>query len=170
MPSCSLVVQRRLRPQAWMRLVSVARCMTASSSCPTRRGGPDTARGDPATLQYGHPHPPTQTVLIPDSPAPAQQPSARSPSPKPSGIDAFPSLDSPGPGSQVRVTGAAGTGEDEEMAQFESAFPDLSGEVPYEQVSFTFLARTQYHPLIGSPGPISTRIKAVCLTVKNERR
>lgn len=79
---------------------------------------------------------PTRSVLIPDSPAPAQQqPPAKSPSPQPSGIDAFPLLEEPGPGSQVRVTGAAGTGEDEEMAQFESAFPDLSGEVPYEQVS-----------------------------------
>jgi hypothetical protein len=65
------------------------------------------------------------------------------------------------------VTGAAGTGEDEEMAQFESAFPDLSGEVPYEQVSFTFHARSQYHPPIGSPGPISTRIKG-CLSKRQE--
>jgi hypothetical protein len=54
---------------------------------------------------------------------------------KPRGIDAFPSLDSPAPTSEVRVTGFAGLGEDEDREKFESAFPDLSGEVPQEAVS-----------------------------------
>lgn len=96
-----------------------------------------------------------RTVLIPDSPAPAVQPQqpARSPSPKPSGIDAFPSLDEPGPGSQVRVTGAAGTGEDEDVAQFESAFPDLSGEVPYEQVSASCTLMDRFRSL-QAPKPV----------------
>jgi hypothetical protein len=50
-------------------------------------------------------------------------------------MDAFPSLDEPAPTSQVRVTGFEGMGEDEDREKFESAFPDLSGEVPQEQVS-----------------------------------
>lgn len=49
-------------------------------------------------------------------------------------MDAFPSLDSPAPTSEVRVTGHAGLGEDEDREKFESAFPDLSGEVPQEVV------------------------------------
>lgn len=32
------------------------------------------------------------------------------------------------------MTGFAGTGEDEDREKFESAFPDLSGEVPQEAV------------------------------------
>ena len=55
-------------------------------------------------------------------------------------MSAFPSLDSPGPGrGDVRVTGAAGMGEDEDMEKFESAFPDLSGEVGYDAVSLDLL-------------------------------
>lgn len=50
------------------------------------------------------------------------------------GIDAFPSLDSPAPAGEVRVTGYGGSGEDEDREKFESAFPDLSGEVPQEAV------------------------------------
>ena len=60
---------------------------------------------------------------------------AKPASPRASGIDAFPSLDEPSGGHEIRVTGVAGTGEDEDRAQFESAFPDLSGEVGYEAVS-----------------------------------
>ncbi|ORX35556.1 clathrin light chain [Kockovaella imperatae] len=61
------------------------------------------------------------------------RPPAKSPSPRPSGMDAFPSLDSPGiNGSEFRVTGVAGTGQDEEMEKFTSAFPDLSDEVRAE--------------------------------------
>lgn len=56
-------------------------------------------------------------------------PAAKSPSPKPSGIDAFPSLDEPQGSSEVRVTGTAGLGEDKEREEFESAFPDLGDEV-----------------------------------------
>jgi len=54
---------------------------------------------------------------------------------KPQGMDAFPSLDEPAPTSEVRVTGFAGMEGDEDREKFESAFPDLSGEVPQEQVS-----------------------------------
>jgi len=50
-------------------------------------------------------------------------------------MDAFPSLDEPAPTSEVRVTGFAGLGEDEDREKFESAFPDLSGEVPQQEVS-----------------------------------
>lgn len=50
-------------------------------------------------------------------------------------MDAFPSLDSPAPTGEVRVTGYGGTGEDEDREKFESAFPDLSGEVPQQTVS-----------------------------------
>ena len=55
--------------------------------------------------------------------------------PKPQGMDAFPSLDEPAPTSEVRVTGFGGLEGDEDREKFESAFPDLSGEVPQEQVS-----------------------------------
>jgi len=54
---------------------------------------------------------------------------------KPQGMDAFPSLDEPAPTSEVRVTGFGGMEGDEDREKFESAFPDLSGEVPQEQVS-----------------------------------
>ena len=52
-------------------------------------------------------------------------------------MDAFPSLDSPAPKGEVRVTGFGGTGEDEDMEKFESAFPDLSSEVPQQAVSLS---------------------------------
>jgi hypothetical protein len=64
----------------------------------------------------------------PPPPAPQQQQQP----PAPSGMDAFPSLDSPAP--EVRVTGMGGTG-DQERDEFENAFPDLTSEVPYEAVS-----------------------------------
>lgn len=54
-------------------------------------------------------------------------------------MSSFPALDGDDDdllgGSNVRVTGVSGTGEDEDRAQFESAFPDLSSEVGYEAVS-----------------------------------
>lgn len=55
-------------------------------------------------------------------------------------MSAFPDISSGGAGgavgnSNVRVTGAAGLGEDEDREKFESSFPDLSGEVGYESVS-----------------------------------
>lgn len=61
--------------------------------------------------------------------------SAPAPPSAPKGISAFPDLDEPRGSSDVRVTGVSGTGDDIEREQFESAFPDLSGEVPYEAVS-----------------------------------
>jgi hypothetical protein len=70
-----------------------------------------------------------------DTPAPAPAPAAPA-SPLPAGIDAFPSLDEPSLGSsEVRITGVAGAGQDAEREKFESAFPDLSGEVGYDEVS-----------------------------------
>lgn len=49
----------------------------------------------------------------------------------PTGADAFPALDDDfGALSDVRVTGNAAMGEDAEMDQFTSAFPDITSEVP----------------------------------------
>lgn len=71
-----------------------------------------------------------------ESAAPAMNspPPAEPTPPQPQGMDAFPSLDSPAPTSEVRVTGFGGTGEDEDREKFESAFPDLSSEVPQQAV------------------------------------
>lgn len=70
--------------------------------------------------------------------APASATQAKAPSPGPQDISAFPALeDENAAGSEVRVTGYAGAGKDEDMAQFESSFPDLSGEVGYEAVCWT---------------------------------
>jgi hypothetical protein len=71
---------------------------------------------------------PSCSQLSVDEPQSAPPPSA------PKGISSFPDLDEPRGSSDVRVTGVQGSGEDEEREQFESAFPDLSGEVPYEAV------------------------------------
>jgi len=63
-------------------------------------------------------------------------------------MSAYPALDSPGMGGKdVRVTGMGGTGEDEDMEKFESAFPDLSGEVDYQAVggnTFISLLQTMF--------------------------
>lgn len=62
--------------------------------------------------------------------AATQQPKASS---SPKGMSAFPALgDEDESRGEVRVTGFAGAGKDEDMEQFESSFPDLSGEVGYE--------------------------------------
>lgn len=53
-------------------------------------------------------------------------------------MSAFPDISNPSgnsAGNNVRVTGAAGLGEDEDMEKFESSFPDLSGEIGGEAVS-----------------------------------
>jgi len=42
------------------------------------------------------------------------------------------------------VTGVAGTGQDEEREKFESAFPDLSGEVGSDAVSRLSLPDRRY--------------------------
>ena len=47
-------------------------------------------------------------------------------------------MDEPSGNSEVRVTGAVGTG-DAERDEFESAFPDLTSEVPYDAVSVGIL-------------------------------
>lgn len=76
---------------------------------------------------------------------PAQTPAAPVKSSSPKGISAFPSLDSPGiGGAEIRVTGVAGTGQDEEREKFESAFPDLSGEVGSDAVSRLSLPDRRY--------------------------
>lgn len=81
----------------------------------------------------------SQSLSQPSAQLQPQQQQQSQPQSQPQGIDAFPSLDSPNAqgSSQVRVTGFGGTGDekDEEMDKFESAFPDLSGEVPYQAVS-----------------------------------
>ena len=88
--------------------------------------------------------------------------SSAKPPVSPMGIDAFPDLSSPAPQGEVRVTGVAGTGEDEEREKFESAFPDLSGEVPYEAVRRLWRdslvdSSAEEHTLISSlPNPSST--------------
>ena len=67
-------------------------------------------------------------------PAPAPSAPAKPASPK--GISAYPSLNSPGIGNtEFRITGVAGTGQDEDRDKFESAFPDLSDEITYDAVS-----------------------------------
>jgi len=71
-------------------------------------------------------------LILESPPKSPEQPKAQS---QPQGMDAFPSLDSPAPTSEVRVTGFGGMEGDEDREKFESAFPDLSGEVPQEQVS-----------------------------------
>ncbi|WVO15243.1 hypothetical protein L204_102895 [Cryptococcus depauperatus] len=79
------------------------------------------ATGNPPSVPSG------VESTFPDISSPAAE-EPRAPSPK--GIDFFPSLDSPAANaSRVRVTGTAGTGQDEELEKFESAFPDLSGEL-----------------------------------------
>jgi len=87
-----------------------------------------------------------------DAPAPSapQQPQG------PQGIDAFPALDSPQPTTQIRVTGVEGTGEDPEREQFESAFPDLTGEVPYEAPAKPKFNALSPQPYGSSPYPPTT--------------
>lgn len=76
---------------------------------------------------------------------PARTPAAPVKSSSPKGISAFPSLDSPGiGGAEIRVTGVAGTGQDEEREKFESAFPDLSGEMGSDAVSRLSLPDRRY--------------------------
>ncbi|GMK59686.1 hypothetical protein CspeluHIS016_0802920 [Cutaneotrichosporon spelunceum] len=66
-----------------------------------------------------------------DAPAkPASPAKSASPIKSPSGMDAFPSFDEPIAVSEVRVTGNVGLGDDQELDQFESAFPDLSSDIP----------------------------------------
>ncbi|WVF71106.1 hypothetical protein IAT40_005903 [Kwoniella sp. CBS 6097] len=87
-----------------------------------------------------------------DSPAPAAP--AKQPSPQPQGIDAFPSLDSGNAGSsEIRITGVAGTGEDEDRAQFENQFPDLSNEIGYEAAPKPVFNALSPQPYGSSPYP-----------------
>ncbi|OXB35295.1 clathrin light chain [Cryptococcus neoformans] len=91
------------------------------------------ALGDDADF-FANPTPSAASGIdaFPDLTSPAVEPEstpAKPPTPQPQGIDAFPDIDTPAvDGTQIRVTGAAGTGEDEDVMKFESAFPDLSGE------------------------------------------
>ncbi|ODO08341.1 clathrin light chain [Cryptococcus wingfieldii CBS 7118] len=107
---------------------------------------------------------PSGLDAFPDLSSPAaEQPPAKAASPQPQGISAFPDLDSPGfDGTQVRVTGTAGLGEDPDREQFESAFPDLSGETGGEAAPkpvFNALSPQPYgaspYPATAAPAPRS---------------
>ncbi|WVR06747.1 hypothetical protein IAU60_003782 [Kwoniella sp. DSM 27419] len=116
------------------------------------------ALGDDADLfsSGGAPSGPSGMDAFPDFDSPAPPAAAKSPSPPPGpqGIDAFPSLDSPAVGgSEVRVTGVAGTGEDEDRAQFESQFPDIGGEVGYEAPPKPVFNALSAQPYGASPYP-----------------
>ncbi|WRT66701.1 uncharacterized protein IL334_003662 [Kwoniella shivajii] len=120
------------------------------------------ALGDDADLFASGtaPSAPSGMDAFPDfsSPAPPAEPS-KPPSP-PKGIDAFPSLDSPPiGGSQIRVTGVAGTGEDEDRAMFENQFPDLSGEVGYETPAKPIFNALSPQPYGASPYPATAAPK-----------
>ncbi|KAL7422058.1 Clathrin light chain [Cryptotrichosporon argae] len=96
------------------------------------------------------------TPSVPSIPANTSFPdltAAASPPPPsgPSGIDAFPDLDAPAGSSAVRVTGLVG--EDEEIGKFESAFPDLSGEVDAAPAPKPVFNALQPQPYGASPYP-----------------
>ncbi|KAK1923949.1 clathrin light chain [Papiliotrema laurentii] len=95
-------------------------------------------------------------IDFPDLTGEVAEPPAKSPSPRPSGIDAFPSLDSPAGSAEVRVTGVAGLQEDPEREQFESAFPDLSGEVGFEAAPKPVFNALAPQPYGASPYPSAT--------------
>lgn len=94
---------------------------------------------------------------FPDLASPAVEPGstpAQPPSPQPQGIDAFPDIDTPAvDGTQIRVTGAAGTGEDEDVMKFESAFPDLSGEAGSQPAPKPVFNALSPQPYGASPYP-----------------
>ncbi|WWC69865.1 uncharacterized protein I206_103808 [Kwoniella pini CBS 10737] len=91
------------------------------------------------------------------SPAPPSEPTKPS---SPKGIEGFPSLDSPGlGGGEIRVTGVSGTGEDEDRAQFENQFPDLSGEVGYEAAPKPVFNALSPQPYGQSPYPVTAAPK-----------
>ncbi|WWD16974.1 hypothetical protein CI109_101408 [Kwoniella shandongensis] len=99
------------------------------------------------------PSAPSGIDAFPDFDAPSPAP-AKPPSPQPQGIDAFPDLTSSAPGgSEVRVTGVSGTGEDQDREQFESQFPDLSGEVGYEAAPKPVFDAMSAQPYGASPYP-----------------
>lgn len=112
------------------------------------------ALGDDADFfsSGGAPSAPSGMDSFPDLTSPVNDAPVKPPSPQPRGIDAFPSLDSPGiGGSEVRVTGVAGTGEDADREKFESAFPDLSGEVGYDAPAKPVFNALQSTPYGASP-------------------
>ncbi|OWT36894.1 clathrin light chain [Cryptococcus neoformans] len=94
---------------------------------------------------------------FPDLTSPAVEPEstpAKPPTPQPQGIDAFPDIDTPAvDGTQIRVTGAAGTGEDEDVMKFESAFPDLSGETGSQPAPKPVFNALSPQPYGASPYP-----------------
>ncbi|KAK8864712.1 hypothetical protein IAR55_001966 [Kwoniella newhampshirensis] len=99
------------------------------------------------------PSAPSGIDAFPDFDAPTPPP-AKPPSPSPKGIDAFPDLNPSAPGgNEVRVTGVSGTGEDEDRENFESQFPDLSGEVGYEAPPKPVFDALSAQPYGASPYP-----------------
>ncbi|EIW70333.1 clathrin light chain [Tremella mesenterica] len=122
------------------------------------------ALGDDADLfaSGSAPSAPSGITSFPDLASPTA-PTLNAPSVHtPLGIDAFPSLSSPGVGSTVRVTGVGGTGEDTEREKFESAFPDLTDEVPFEappKPTFNALSPQPYgaSPYPAAPKPRSAQ-------------
>ncbi|ORY26350.1 clathrin light chain [Naematelia encephala] len=114
------------------------------------------ALGDDADLfaSGSAPSQPSGIDSFPDfnTSAPSAPQSAVEPAPR--GIDAFPALDSPDiGGTDVRVTGVAGTGEDADREHFESAFPDLTSEVPFEAPSKPVFNALSPQPYGQSPYP-----------------
>lgn len=80
-------------------------------------------------------------------------------------MSAFPDISSGGAGgavgnSNVRVTGAAGLGEDEDREKFESSFPDLSGEVGYESAPKPVFNALAPQPYGASPYPTTSATSA----------
>ncbi|WVQ80138.1 hypothetical protein IAT38_002240 [Cryptococcus sp. DSM 104549] len=104
---------------------------------------------------------PSGIDAFPDLTSPAAEaPPAKSPSPAPAGIDAFPDISTPTAGGhEVRVTGVAGTGEDEERDKFESAFPDLTGEVGHDAPPKPVFNALSPQPYGASPYPTTAAPK-----------
>ncbi|WVQ67437.1 uncharacterized protein L199_005635 [Kwoniella botswanensis] len=120
------------------------------------------ALGDDADLfaSGSAPSEPSGMDAFPDFTSPAPPAEAPKPASPPKGIDSFPSLHSPSiGGGEVRVTGVAGTGEDEDRAQFESQFPDLSGEVGYEAPPKPVFNALSPQPYGASPYPATAAPK-----------
>ncbi|KAK4688201.1 hypothetical protein P7C73_g1900, partial [Tremellales sp. Uapishka_1] len=114
------------------------------------------ALGDDADLFASGqaPSAPSGMSSFPDFDEPSAPPAAPAKPSSPQGISAFPSLDSPGiGGSQVRVTGVSGTGEDDDREKFESAFPDLTGEVQYDAPAKPVFNALSPQPYGASPYP-----------------
>ncbi|AAW45490.1 hypothetical protein CNBH0550 [Cryptococcus deneoformans B-3501A] len=116
------------------------------------------ALGDDADF-FANPTPSAASGIdaFPDLTSPAVEPEStpvKPPTPQYQGIDAFPDIDTPAvDGTQIKVTGPAGTGEDEDVMKFESAFPDLSGETGSQPASKPIFNALSPQPYGASPYP-----------------